>query len=149
MSTHPVTRHAARLIVLDNRERVLLLQYEDHRGKWWATPGGGLKEPESFEETALREAAEELGIVDADITKLWEQEAEFPSRGQVIRQTERYFLLRADDDVLADAESAREAHGAEGIISTRWWPVAEIERAIEMVFPEDLVQRLRLANLVQ
>ena len=36
----PLQRRAARLLVIDPENSVLLFQYEDDRLKWWATPGG-------------------------------------------------------------------------------------------------------------
>jgi hypothetical protein len=43
-------RRASRLLLVDGARRVLLFKYEDDRGTWWATPGGGLEKAESFEE---------------------------------------------------------------------------------------------------
>ena len=138
-----VTRQAARLIVLDGRGRVQLVQYEDHRGKWWATPGGGLQETETFEEAAVREAEEELGIVQADIEPLWERITEFPSRDGMVRQRERYFRLNVSNVDTPVDDAVIEAQRAEGILATRWWSIAEIERSTQAVFPEDIVERLR------
>lgn len=51
-----MSRSAARLVVADRDRRILLLQYQDEHGPWWATPGGGLEAGESFEDAARREA---------------------------------------------------------------------------------------------
>jgi len=48
-------RRAARLVIVDQINSVLLFQYEDGGRRWWATPGGGLEENETFEEAAARE----------------------------------------------------------------------------------------------
>jgi ADP-ribose pyrophosphatase YjhB (NUDIX family) len=49
-------------LVLDERDRVLLLRHT-YRGKWpWGLPGGGLQPGESLEECVEREVMEETGL---------------------------------------------------------------------------------------
>lgn len=135
-------RRASRLLVIDRHHRVLLLQYEDEHGKWWATPGGGVDDFESFENAAKREAREELGLSGFPIQPLWLGVNEFKSRGVRLRQTEQFFLIRADrSDVLVDDEVAKE-HALEGIISIRWWSSDELRMTNERVFPVDLLTRI-------
>ena len=63
----PTPRRAARLLVIDPHSgAVLLCQYEDGGRSWWATPGGALDGDETFEEAAIREAAEELAKLRED-----------------------------------------------------------------------------------
>ena len=78
----PVLRRAARLLVSDPDNSVLLFQYEDDRRKWWATPGGGLERDETFEQAAAREAAEELSLTLTTFTPLWCLTVDFSFRGQ-------------------------------------------------------------------
>jgi 8-oxo-dGTP pyrophosphatase MutT (NUDIX family) len=140
-------RLASRLLIIDRQNRVLLVQYEDENGKWWATPGGGVRDFESFENAALREACEELGLSGFPIQPLWQGINEFKSRGVHLRQTEQFFLIRADgSDVLVDAELARE-HAIEGIIAIRWWSSDELRMTNERVFPVDLCTRIE--NIVR
>jgi 8-oxo-dGTP pyrophosphatase MutT (NUDIX family) len=138
----PPKRRASRLVVVDRDGRILLFQYEDNRGKWWATPGGGVQPGETFEDAATREAEEELGLRPTSLEPLWERIVRFESRGALVQQTERYFLLRTTaGDVLLD-DDVREAHTVEGIIAARWWLPREINSTDERIFPEDLVMRL-------
>ena len=140
----PTPRRAARLLVIDPHSgAVLLFQYEDGGRSWWATPGGALEGDETFEEAAIREAAEELGIATRSFLPLWHRTVEFSFRGTLVRQEEQYFLLRIAPGDVALGQQAREAHLHEGIIATRWWSLEEIETTSEQVFPEDLPQRLR------
>ncbi|MFF0250787.1 NUDIX domain-containing protein [Streptosporangium sandarakinum] len=57
----PPLRHAARVITLDEHDRVLLLRY-DENGGFWATPGGSLEPDEDHYSAAVREVREELGL---------------------------------------------------------------------------------------
>ena len=139
----PLLRQAARLIIMDPKNRVLHFQYEDDRRKWWATPGGGLEGQETFEEAAAREAEEELSITGGTLTPLWCRTVEFTFRGQPIRQVERYFLMRLSRPDVAAAEAVREAHRREGIVAARWWSLAELETTSEQIFPEDFCECLR------
>lgn len=65
-----IPRPAARVVLLDTDDRVLLI-----RSKWdgrslWFTPGGRIEEGESPEEAARRELHEETGIEPQML--LWE-----------------------------------------------------------------------------
>jgi 8-oxo-dGTP pyrophosphatase MutT (NUDIX family) len=59
-------RRAARVILLDPQDRVLLMRYDGGppSGSHWATPGGGLNPGEDYREAAVRELAEETGWTD-------------------------------------------------------------------------------------
>jgi 8-oxo-dGTP pyrophosphatase MutT (NUDIX family) len=126
---------------------VLLFQYEDGGRRWWATPGGALEGDETFEEAAIREAAEELAISSRSFLPLWRGTVEFSFRGTPIRQEEHYFLLRIAPGEMAFGHEVREAHRHEGILATRWWSLEDIDTTSEQVFPEDLAQRLRELRL--
>src|SRR5688572_27279194 len=144
MTDEPTPRRAARLLVIDPASgAVLLFQYDDDGRRWWVPPGGGVDGDETFEEAAIREAAEELGISARNVLPLWHTIVEFSFRGTAIRQEEQYFLLRIPRQELALGQEVRAAHSQEGIIATRWWSPEEIETSLEQVFPQDLLQRLR------
>ena len=136
-------RQAARLVLMDPDDHILLFQYEDGPRKWWATPGGGLEGQETFEEAAAREAKEELPLTGTTLVPLWSQTAEFTLRGQPIRQVECYFLARLSRPEAALGQNMSEALRREGIIAARWWTLEEIESTSERIFPEDLCERLR------
>jgi len=79
----PTPRRAARLLVIDPASgAVLLFQYDDDGRRWWVSPGGGLDGDETFEEAAIREAAEELGISARNVLFLWHTTVEFSFRGR-------------------------------------------------------------------
>ena len=122
---------------------VLLFQYEDDGRRWWATAGGALEGDETFEEAAVREAAEELALSSRSVLPLWHGTAEFSFRGIAVRQEERYFLLRIATGAVPLGQEVREAHRHEGIVAARWWTLDDIETTSEQVFPEGLAQRVR------
>src|SRR5512134_3702655 len=108
MTMSPVLRQAARLLVVGPDGRVLLFQYEDAGRRWWASPGGGVEGNETFEEAAAREAAEELALRKPALTPLWKLVVEFTFREKLIRQVERYFLVRLSRPDLDLGEPVRE-----------------------------------------
>lgn len=140
----PTPRRAARLLVVDPRSgAVLLMQYEDGGRRWWATPGGALDGEETFEQAAIREAAEELGMAARNLLPLWRRTVEFSFRGVLVHQDEQYFLLRVPAGDVALGHQVQAAHRHEGIMAARWWSLEELETTSEQVFPEDLPARVR------
>src|SRR2546423_14844629 len=60
-------RRAARVVVVDEQDRVLLVQGRDPARpdlpSWWITTGGGRDDGEAAEDAARREGFEETGIL--------------------------------------------------------------------------------------
>src|SRR5699024_5779123 len=66
-------RRAARVLLLDDRDRLLLVRghdVDDPGRTWWFTLGGGIDPGESAREAAVREVQEETGlrIAEGDLT---------------------------------------------------------------------------------
>lgn len=108
----PTLRRAARVLLLDENRRVLLVRFSYRGERWWAAPGGGLEDDETHEEAARREIAEETGFaLDEPGPWVWTREDVFRFEGRLYRQRERYFLasvpaFEARPKVI-DAEEAR------------------------------------------
>lgn len=132
-------RRAARVIVLDPAERVLLVQYIRQSGeRYWATPGGGLQEEEeeSFEAAARRELLEEIGLVAGRLEPLWTAPSSYEFGGRRVLQEEKFYLFRIDSPELPeDMDGVRMQ---EGIVDLRWWTADDLRAATEPVFPENL-----------
>ncbi|MFI1973099.1 DNA mismatch repair protein MutT [Streptomyces cinnamoneus] len=138
-------RRAARVILLDPHDRILLLQgYEpdDPATTWWFTPGGGLEGDEDWEAAARRELAEETGITEVDLGPvLWLRSCSFPFAGRRWDQDERYFLARTRQEPTwtgGGTELERRS-----LMALRWWTCAELLATRETVYPTRLAGLLR------
>jgi len=137
----PVERPAARALVLDRRNRTLLVQFRDATGQtWWATPGGGADEGETLEQTIRRELAEEAGLTEFELgPEIWTRDHTFAWYGRIYRQRERIHLVRVDEHEPAPTSDL----AAEHVHDVRWWTVAELEAAEKERVPRRRPQRLR------
>ena len=141
----PEFRRPARLGCGRFAQRILLFQYARLTGQnFWAIPGGGLEDDETFEEAAAREALEELGARNPHLHALCDRTADFILVDRQVHQTERFFLLRLESPEFDD--EVRELHSRESILKTRWWSLAELSDSSELIFPEDLAEIVRCAT---
>ncbi len=138
----PVPRQAVRALVVDAADRVLLLRFENPvtHDVWWATPGGGLEAGESDEAALRRELAEEIGLAfTAAGPAVWRREHVFPWNGQLLRQSERFHLLRVESlEVRPTIDLV-----PEGVYGHRWWTLDELESSGERLAPRALATELR------
>jgi double-stranded uracil-DNA glycosylase len=137
----PVDRFAARALVLDGRQRTLLVEFRDGDGQvWWATPGGGIDPGEDPEAALRRELAEELGLDEFDLgPEIWTREHIFAWRGTILRQRERIWLVEVEWHEAAP----RVDLGEELVFDVRWWTLEELDAATETLVPERLPQLMR------
>jgi G:T/U-mismatch repair DNA glycosylase len=138
----PIAREAARAIVLDASDRVLLVEYIRPIGDrtWWGTPGGGIDPGEDHHTALRRELAEEIGLHDFELGPLlYEHVGEFPWAKGLYRQSNQTYLVRLD----AHEPRPTIDLDAEGVRSLRWWTLAELEASSEDFAPADLPERVR------
>jgi 8-oxo-dGTP pyrophosphatase MutT (NUDIX family) len=142
-----IEREAARVLLIDRRERILLMRGVDpadpDRGSWWLTPGGGLDPGESHHEAARRELREETGIdIEIPPAPVWERTTEFPFDGLRYRQHELFFLVRLDVDVELSTASWTELE-RRAMHEHRWWALDDIATCSDAVYPEALRANVR------
>jgi ADP-ribose pyrophosphatase YjhB (NUDIX family) len=133
-------RRAARVILLEPDDRVLLMRYDDPppNGRHWSTPGGGLQEPEDYPEAALRELAEETGWTDIELLgEVHRHSMEMVAGGRLVRQVERLYLARTGQRgrVISGVDAM---HASDGIAAWRWWTLAELDATTDSVWPAGL-----------
>ncbi|GAA2101997.1 hypothetical protein GCM10009759_36150 [Kitasatospora saccharophila] len=145
MTPHPhgtsrILRSTSRVLLLDHRDRLLLLCSRDPRpagGRWWFTVGGGTEEGEDQLASAVRELREETGLElpgERLGPPVWTRTADFTFDGRSFRQWEEYRLLRL---TAAEAAAVRVDPG-EARFGHHWWSVEELAGTDQTVRPRDL-----------
>jgi ADP-ribose pyrophosphatase YjhB (NUDIX family) len=138
----PTLRRAARVLLLDEDRRVLLVRLAYRSKRWWAAPGGGLKDDETHETAARREIAEETGYeLDELGPWVWRREDVFRFEGRHYRQRERYFIASIPAfkprPKFIDVEEAKTFDGL------RWWTLGELGTTAERFAPANLPALVR------
>ncbi len=118
----PTLVHRVAHVLLFNGAGELLLQkrsaYKDIQpGKWDTSVGGHLDPGEDYRQAALREMAEELGVVEVPLTFLYRSRI----RNQIESENVATFLTRYDGEIRFPPEE---------IEAVRFWRTAEIEKAL-------------------
>lgn len=142
---HPLQRTAARVILLDQRNRILLFRVEDPRPRprpLWITPGGGCHPGESFEDAAIRELWEETGLrTDALSPCVWTRSHRFEFNGVWLDEVERFFVVRLQQRFEVSTANF-EAHEVTFMPEHRWWACEEIAASDHWFAPRHLAELL-------
>jgi 8-oxo-dGTP pyrophosphatase MutT (NUDIX family) len=137
----PIERLAARALLIDGQNRVLLLQGSDgHRpelGHWWHVPGGGLDPGETAHAAARRELREEVGYeVGELIESVHEEVVHFSMEGRRYRQRQSFFVVRVES-FEADF-SGQTALERATVLAARWWTATELRATTDTFYPAEL-----------
>lgn len=138
-----VHRRAARVLIVDDDCRVLLMQGcdpGDPAVRFWWTPGGGLEPGESSVDAAVRELREETGL---EVTSgalgapVHDNVVVFSFEGQTYEQRQDFFLLRTPHFEAVPAAADDLEIGT--VLQLAWWTLDSLTSTTETVYPADLV----------
>jgi 8-oxo-dGTP pyrophosphatase MutT (NUDIX family) len=134
----PLVRRAARVLLLDPRDRVLLVAHVPATGRRvWTAPGGGLRPGEDHETAARRELVEELGLAVTPGPWVWSRRVVFAFRGVWLDQDERWFLAR-----VAGLDPAQVPLDDPATDEARWWSVEELAATEDVLAPATFAEQL-------
>lgn len=136
----PTPREAARVLLLDADDRLLLIRAEIPLAELrqvWLTSGGGIEAGETPLAAATRELWEETGITDAEIGAcVWRRRHAFHFEGAFIEAREHYFVGRIAEAVpVPDNWQETESRF---LRDYRWWALPEIVASTEAFAPREL-----------
>ncbi len=107
-------------VVIERDGKVLLVKHS-YGPAAWSFPGGGKKQKETFEEAAIREAKEEVGVRVTHITFI----GNFVSHNEYKYDHVHVFLAKADGEVVIDGREIIEYAWATHDFQTHWTPLGE------------------------
>lgn len=145
----PAHRRVSRVVLLDEKDRFLLLLTASPRLQTpvvrWLTPGGGVEDNESHAEGAIRELFEETGLrVDSVGEPIWSIEGQsIFNDGHVQSTYSEYFVVRTTSFELTN-ENWMDNEFVD-ITDVRWWTVEELNTSGEKYSPEPLLEVIQLA----
>jgi 8-oxo-dGTP pyrophosphatase MutT (NUDIX family) len=134
------------VLLIDPQQRVLMLAAKDPAdGRViWFVPGGGREPNESLEETARRELAEEVGLLDPPPLEgpIWTRKHKFTWSGRAFAQHETFFVCHLAEPLPIDTIHHDGPEG-ESFAGARWC------RADEIATLKDIVAPRRMAELLE
>ena len=137
-------RRTARVLLIDDRDRVLLFSDSDPGipgTRWWITPGGGIDPGESDPGAAVRELEEETGlqVTEPDLLGPTMRRAVVHGYSDVVIEQEDVFYACW----VPAFEISTAGHTEEELLTMadhRWWTRAELASTDEAIWPAVLLE---------
>lgn len=141
--TEPTLRPTARVLLIDDLDRVLLFRGEsdaDGSGFWFPV-GGGVEPGETTQQAAVREVLEETGLSIDLGPEVWTRRHVVAWAGTTFDVRERWFLTNVDAFDIDTSGFTPDEHRM--VTRHAWWSLDELDAATERLVPADLAARLR------
>ncbi len=138
-------RRAARILLLDEHERLLLIRFAPPgRRAFWCGVGGECDPGEDFHAAAVRELFEETGLaLDSCGPEIARRTDDFITlEGEPVTSDERFF--RVSTTSFTPDPAGHTALERELIKEFRWFGAAELAEWHEPVFPVNILDLLRM-----
>lgn len=133
------TRRTARILVIDDRDRLLLFRDTDPGlpgSRWWITPGGGIDPGETDIEAAVREIKEETGLrvtPDALVGPVLRRMVVHGYTDVVIEQEDVFYACWVSAFEVSDAGHTEEERLT--MTAHRWWSRGDLAATDEEIWP--------------
>lgn len=134
-----------RVLLVDGADRLLLFKDSDPGilplPTFWITPGGGVDPGESDLQAAVREIAEETGLVVAEgdlLGPLAERVVVHGYSDVVTTQDEQFWFVRCEGFEVSTAGHTEDELAT--MTAHHWWTRAELEETAEDIWPRDLLR---------
>jgi len=131
-------------VLLVHEDKVLLMKVELPDRSFWCTIGGGMEDNETVEEAVKREAYEEIGLTDQDVTwdrSVWYGEHILKRHGIDTLHKETFVLGYANSAKIDPASLTEEEKAV--VKEFKWWPIHELETTAEFVVPPSMITHIK------
>lgn len=146
------TRVSVKVLLLNDRNELLLLCADDpkttqadgkYNGPFWFLVGGEIEEGESFQEAALREIDEEVGLKKSDIELgpvVWFGEYDLILNGVLTHLKQTFIVARTKSKkVFFNNLTAWEKSTLKKV---EWFSLEKMHKTCEAIYPASLKQHL-------
>lgn len=132
----------ARTVLVNDKNKILLLKINSSNGMCWITPGGKIEENETPLQAAQRELFEETGIVRAEFLTphRWYCENILMLWGEQTLFKEHIFLAYTKESEVNQSHLNEDER--KEIVGFEWWDIDNLKQKGETLHPHGLLELL-------